>query len=64
MAKHKDQQARNLERMRDAVDRKAEEARARAEEHSLIAADRPQDELSVRAKGSGDKKNTADKWNQ
>jgi hypothetical protein len=53
-----------LERIREAVDEKAEEARARAEEHSLEAADRPQDELSVRAKSSGHKKKTADKWNQ
>lgn len=53
-----------LERMRDAVDRKAEEARAEAEEHSLEAADRPQDEMSPRAKSTGHKKKTADKWNQ
>jgi hypothetical protein len=56
----------NLRRMREAVDRKAEDARARAEaeEQSLIGADRPQDEMSVRAKSSGHKKKTADKWNQ
>ncbi len=36
----------------------------RAEERSLEAADRPQDEMSVRAKNSGHKKKTADKWNQ
>ena len=53
-----------LERMRDAVDRKSDQVRAEAEEHSLEAADRPQDEMSVRAKGSGHKKKTADKWNQ
>ncbi len=53
-----------MEQMRDAVDRKAEESRARAEEHSREAADRPPDEESVRAKGSGHKKKTADKWNQ
>ena len=50
--------------MREAVDRKAEEARARAEEESLEGADRPQDESDVRAKSSGHKKKTADKWNQ
>jgi hypothetical protein len=50
--------------MQEAVERKKEEARARAEEESLIAADRPQDELSPRAKSSGHKKKTADKWNQ
>jgi hypothetical protein len=52
------------ERMREAVDRKAEAARAHAEEESLSRADRPQDELDVRTKGSGHKKKTADKWNQ
>jgi hypothetical protein len=50
--------------MREAVDRKAEEARVRAEQESLTAADRPADEFSVRAKSSGHKKKTADKWNQ
>jgi hypothetical protein len=64
MPKHDDQRERNLERMREAVDRKAEEARARAEEHSLIAPDRPQDETNVRPKSSGHEKKTADKWNQ
>jgi hypothetical protein len=64
MPKHDDQRERNLERMREAVDRKSEEVRARAEESSLQRPDRPQDELSVRAKGSGHKKKTADKWNQ
>jgi hypothetical protein len=53
-----------LERMREAVDEKAAKARAEAEEHSLEAADRPQDEMSTRAKSSGHKKKTADKWNQ
>jgi len=53
-----------LERVRAAVDRKAEAARAEAEERGLEAADRPQDEMSVRAKSSGHKKKTADKWNQ
>jgi hypothetical protein len=53
-----------LERMREAVDRKTEEARVQAEEHSLEAANRPQDEMSPRAKNSGHKKKTADKWNQ
>jgi len=54
----------NLERMRESVDRKAEEARAKAEEDSLAGRDRPQDESDVRAKSSGHKKKTADKWNQ
>ena len=52
--------------MREAVDRKAEEAAARtlAEEESLVAPDRRQDQLNVRAKNSGHGKKTADKWNQ
>ena len=63
MARERDR-TEQLEQMRDAVERKAEEARARAEEHSIEAADRPQDAESIRAKGSGHKKKTADKWNQ
>ena len=50
--------------MREAVDRRNEEARARSEEHSLETANRPSDVESVRAKSSGHKKKTADKWNQ
>jgi hypothetical protein len=50
--------------MQEAVDRKAEAARAQAEEKSLAGADRPQDESDVRTKSSGHKKRTADKWNQ
>jgi hypothetical protein len=59
-------QRENLERMRKAVDRKDEAARARAEaeEQSLIGPDRQQDDFNVRAKGSGHRKKTADKWNQ
>jgi hypothetical protein len=60
MDKHEEQQ----QRMRDAVDRKSEEARAQAEENSLVGTDRQQDQLSVRAKNSGHGKKTADKWNQ
>ena len=54
------------ERFREAVERKEHDARARAEqeEHSLIADDRPQDKFSPRAKNTGHKKKTADKWNQ
>jgi hypothetical protein len=66
-----EQQREQSERMREAVRRKsedarerAEESRAQAEEHSLLGADRPQDEFSVRAKSSGHGKKTADKWNQ
>jgi hypothetical protein len=58
--KHEEQQ----QRLRDAVDRKAEEARAKAEEDALAATDRQQEQMSVRAKNTGHKKKTADKWNQ
>ena len=58
--KHEQQQ----QRLREAVDRKSEQARAQAEEESLVGTDRQQDQLSVRAKNSGHKKKTADKWNQ
>ena len=57
----RDEQSR---RMREAVDRKADAARARAEEDSLDATERPPDVASPRAKNSGHKKKTADKWNQ
>lgn len=59
---HREQSA----RFRAAVDRKERDARQRAEqeERSLIADDRPPDELSPRAKSSGHKKKTADKWNE
>ena len=59
-----DKRQKNLERMREAVERKDEDARARSEEHSLEEADRPPDVESVRAKSSGHRKKTADKWNQ
>lgn len=59
-----DKRERQLERMREALDRKDEDARARAEEHSIEEANRPPDVESVRAKNSGHKKKTADKWNQ
>jgi hypothetical protein len=52
------------ERMQEAVERKADEARARAEEESLESRERPADASDVRAKSSGHKKKTADKWNQ
>jgi hypothetical protein len=55
---------RQQQRMREAVDRKSEEARVRAEAESLSASDRPQDEMKPRAKSTGHKQKTADKWNQ
>jgi hypothetical protein len=59
-----DRHEKQLGRMREALDRNEEEARVKAEEHSLEEADRPPDVESVRAKSSGHKKKTADKWNQ
>lgn len=59
-----DKREEQLERMRDALDEKDKEAQARSEEHSLEATDRPPEVESVRAKSSGHKKKTADKWNQ
>jgi len=59
-----DEHEKQMERMRQALDRKDEESRTRAEEHLLEEADRPPDGESVRAKSSGHKKKTADKWNQ
>ena len=58
------QNEQQLQRMRAAVDRKAEESRTAAEERSLESAAREQDQLSPRAKNSGHGKKTADKWNQ
>jgi hypothetical protein len=46
------------------VERKREESRARAEEHSLIADERQPEQMSTRAKSSGHGKKTSDKWNQ
>jgi hypothetical protein len=55
---------RREEKMREALKEKEEEARARAEENQLDSRERPQEEKSVRAKSSGHRKKTADKWNQ
>jgi hypothetical protein len=54
----------HLRRLRRAVERKREESRARAEEKSLISPERQPEQLSTRAKSSGHRKKTADKWNQ
>jgi hypothetical protein len=64
MADEEKRRRANLERMRESVDRKAEEARVKAEQQSLAGSERPQDEEDVRTKSSGHKKKTADKWNQ
>jgi hypothetical protein len=54
------------QRFREAVERKEHDAqqRAEAEQHSLVADDRTQDTQDPRAKSTGHKKKTADKWNQ
>jgi len=64
MADEHEERDQQLERMRAAVDRKAEASRARAEESVLESPERPQEEIDPRAKSSGHKKKTADKWNQ
>ena len=64
MAKKHEPQQEQLDRMRASVQRKADDARARSEEESLISDDRQPEQFSVRAKSSGHKKKTADKWNQ
>jgi hypothetical protein len=61
---YNDERAKQRDRKRGALDRKAEESRARSEQESLAASGRRSDDLSVRAKSSGHKKKTADKWNQ
>jgi hypothetical protein len=67
----REQQEEQQERFREALEDKQAQARAKAEESSahakedqLLADDRTQDELSVRAKSTGHGKKTADKWNQ
>ncbi|HKG37014.1 MAG TPA: hypothetical protein VKA89_11310 [Solirubrobacterales bacterium] len=51
-------------RAEEALREKQEEAKAKAQEGKMRADERPQDEASPRAKSSGHKKMTADKWNQ
>jgi hypothetical protein len=59
-----DKREEQARRLREGLERKDDAARARAEEQSLIAADRPPDVTSPRAKSTGHKRKTADKWNQ
>jgi hypothetical protein len=59
-----DEREKQAQRLREAAERKDEAVRARAEEQSLESRERPVDEADVRAKSSGHKKKTADKWNQ
>jgi hypothetical protein len=53
-----------LERAAQALDEKQQEARVKAEHGKLAADAREPDDLDPRAKNSGHKKKTADKWNQ
>jgi hypothetical protein len=53
-----------LQRAREALDRKQEEARVKDEEQQLISDAREPQDLDPRARSSGHKKKTADKWNQ
>ena len=53
-----------MERAREALEEKKQEAQARAEEDQLAGDDRTPDDADPRAKSSGHKKKTADKWNQ
>ena len=55
---------RQLERAREALAAKEEEARTKAKEKQLSGADRTQDDQDVRAKNAGHGKKTSDKWNQ
>lgn len=64
MAKKDEPRQEQSKRMREAVQRKAQEARVRAEEESLTADDRNPEQFSVRARSSGHGQKTADKWNQ
>jgi hypothetical protein len=52
------------ERFREAVEEQAEEARLMAEEAGRISHKRSADEVDPRAKSTGHRKKTADKWNQ
>ena len=55
---------RQMERAREALNEKKQEAQARAEEDQLVAHERPPDDPDPRVKSTGHKKKTADKWNQ
>ena len=55
---------REVERTREALAEKDEEARSKAEEEEIASADRTSDDQSVRAKSTGHGEKTADKWNQ
>ena len=55
---------RQLERAREALAEKEEEARTKAKQQQVSGADRTQDDQDVRAKNAGHGKKTADKWNQ
>jgi hypothetical protein len=52
------------ERFREAVAEQAEEARLKSEEAGRISHERSADDIDPRAKSTGHRKKTADKWNQ
>ena len=52
------------EKVREVLEEKQEEAKARAEERQVRGPQRPQDEPDPRTKSSRHRKVTADKWNQ
>jgi hypothetical protein len=53
-----------IERAREALQEKEQEAKARAEREELEGHDRPPDVPDPRTKSTGHGKKTADKWNQ
>jgi hypothetical protein len=55
---------RQIERAREALEQKEQEAKARAQRDELEGHDKPQDVPDPRAKSSGHGQKTADKWNQ
>jgi hypothetical protein len=52
------------EQVREVLEEKQQESRARAEERQVRGPHRPQDEPDPRTKSSRHRKVTADKWNQ
>jgi hypothetical protein len=59
-----DEREKQRQRFEQAVQEKAEEARAKAEDEKLEAHERPQGDVDPRVKSSGHGQKTADKWNQ
>jgi hypothetical protein len=53
-----------IERAREVLEEKNEEAKARAQREQLDSNERPPDEPDPRTKSTGHGQKTADKWNQ